>query len=88
VDLELETVERNELTTRVQPQRAVARDRHVRYVRADEPDAEGIAELLDDAEDIINSAGPNIMAEIEAEKANKGFLKKLRRKGNKKKKRR
>jgi hypothetical protein len=54
----------------------------------DEPDAEGIAELLDDAEDIINSAGPDIMAEIEAEKANKGFLKKLRRKGNKKKKRR
>ena len=51
----------------------------------DEPDGEGIAELLDAAEDIINAAGPDILAEVEAEKANKGFLKKLRRKGNKKK---
>jgi hypothetical protein len=51
----------------------------------DEPDGEGIAELLDEAEEIINSAGPDIMAELEAEKAKKGFLKKLRRKGNKKK---
>jgi hypothetical protein len=30
----------------------------------DEPDAEGIAELLDAAEDIINEAGPRVMAEV------------------------
>jgi hypothetical protein len=53
----------------------------------DEPDGEGIAELLDEAEDIINAAGPDMMAEVEAERAKKGFLKKLRRKGNKKKRR-
>jgi hypothetical protein len=33
-----------------------------------EPEGEGIAELLDAAEDIINSAGPDIMAEVEAER--------------------
>jgi hypothetical protein len=33
----------------------------------DEPEGEGIAELLDDAEDIINSAGPEILAEVQAE---------------------
>jgi hypothetical protein len=32
------------------------------------PAAEGIAELLDAAEDIVNSAGPSIMAEVEAER--------------------
>ena len=31
----------------------------------DEPDAEGIAELLDAAEDIINDAGPRMMAEVQ-----------------------
>ncbi len=34
----------------------------------DEPVAEGIAELLDAAEDIVNSAGPQILAEVEAER--------------------
>ena len=33
----------------------------------DEPDAEGIAELLDAAEDIVNDAGPRIRAELDAE---------------------
>src|SRR6185436_16615944 len=33
----------------------------------DEPNAEGIAELLDEAEDIINTAGPQILAEVRAE---------------------
>lgn len=32
-----------------------------------EPKAEGIAELLDEAEDIVNAVGPQILAEIEAE---------------------
>ena len=32
------------------------------------PVGEGIAELLDAAEDIVNSAGPSIMAEVEAER--------------------
>jgi hypothetical protein len=53
----------------------------------DEPEGEGIAELLDQAEDIINAAGPDIIAELDAEKSQKGFLKKLRRKGNRKRKR-
>ena len=35
----------------------------------DEPVAEGIAELLDAAEDIVNAAGPQILAEVEAERA-------------------
>ena len=34
----------------------------------DEPDAEGIAELLDQAEDIINAAGPRVMAEVQEER--------------------
>jgi hypothetical protein len=34
----------------------------------DEPQGEGIAELLDEAEDIINSVGPDVMAEVEAER--------------------
>lgn len=34
-----------------------------------EPEAEGVAELLDAAEDIINAAGPDIIAEVEAEQA-------------------
>jgi hypothetical protein len=42
----------------------------------DEPDAEGVAELLDAAEDIVNAAGPDILAEIEAERgrAKGGFM--------------
>ena len=34
----------------------------------DEPVAEGIAEVLDAAEDIVNAAGPQILAEVEAER--------------------
>jgi hypothetical protein len=32
------------------------------------PEGEGIAELLDEAEDIVNAAGPSILADVEAEK--------------------
>lgn len=35
----------------------------------EEPEGEGIAELLDAAEDIINAAGPQILAEVRAEQA-------------------
>jgi hypothetical protein len=38
----------------------------------DAPEAEGIAELLDAAEDIVNAAGPGILAEVEAEKRRGG----------------
>ena len=34
-----------------------------------EPDAEGIADLLDAAEDIVNAAAPAIHTEVEAEQA-------------------
>ena len=37
-------------------------------VTPDEPQGEGIAELLDAAEDIVNAAGPDILAEVEAER--------------------
>ena len=33
----------------------------------DAPEGEGIAELLDAAEDIVNAAGPGILAEVEAD---------------------
>jgi hypothetical protein len=33
----------------------------------DEPVGEGIGELLDEAEDIVNAAGPQILAEVRAE---------------------
>ncbi len=33
-----------------------------------EPIAEGLAELLDAAEEIVNAAGPQILAEVEAER--------------------
>jgi hypothetical protein len=33
----------------------------------DEPQGDGIAELLDEAEDIVNAAGPSIVAEVEAQ---------------------
>ena len=33
----------------------------------DEPEGEGIAELLDEAEDIINAAGPQILADVQSE---------------------
>lgn len=34
----------------------------------DEPRGEGIAELLDEAEDIVNSAGPGVLAELEEQR--------------------
>jgi len=34
----------------------------------EEPEGEGIGDLLDEAEDIINAAGPQIMAEVAAER--------------------
>ncbi len=48
----------------------------------DEPDAEGVAELLDAAEDIVNAAGPEILAEFEAERgrAKGGFMGRLKSK--------
>jgi hypothetical protein len=49
-----------------------------------EPEAEGIAELLDAAEDIVNAAGPQILAEMEEEQRRAGgrfkrFTKRFRR---------
>ncbi len=52
-----------------------------------EPTGEGIAELLDSAEDIINEAGPQILAEVRAEQLEaqrrgsgiSGFFSRLRR---------
>ena len=38
----------------------------------DEPQGEGIAALLDEAEEIINSAGPQIMAEVERQNRRRG----------------
>jgi hypothetical protein len=35
----------------------------------EEPAGEGIAELLDAAEDIVNAAGPQVMAEVSLEQA-------------------
>ncbi len=44
-----------------------------------EPDGEGIAELLDSAEDIVNSAGPEIMAELaERDRRNRGVFGRIR----------
>lgn len=41
----------------------------------DEPTAQGIAELLDSAEDIVNAAAPQIEAEVDAERArSRGIL--------------
>lgn len=52
----------------------------------DEPKSLGeddsIAALLDEAEDIVNAAGPGIIAEVEAERwaaENEGFMGKLKR---------
>lgn len=47
----------------------------------DEPDAQGIAELLDSAEDIVNAAAPQIEAEVDAERRRTrgGFLGLFRR---------
>jgi hypothetical protein len=40
-----------------------------------EPEGEGIAQLLDEAEDIVNSAGPDILAELDAQRRREsGFV--------------
>lgn len=48
----------------------------------EEPDAQGIAELLDSAEDIVNAAAPQIQAEVDAEQRRSrglfGFLRRRR----------
>ena len=58
---------------------------------AEEPDSLGeddsIAALLDAAEDIVNSAGPDIMLEIETERLSKGRLRPRMSKKNRAKKR-
>jgi hypothetical protein len=48
----------------------------------DMPEGEGIAELLDEAEDILNAAGPAILAEVRAEDAKRqaGWRRIFRRK--------
>ena len=38
------------------------------------------AALLDEAEDIINTAGPDILAEVQAEQGRRPFWRRLRRK--------
>ena len=38
----------------------------------EEPKGEGVAELLDAAEDIVNAAGPDILAEVRSEQARSG----------------
>jgi hypothetical protein len=46
----------------------------------DEPVGEGIAELLDEAEDIVNAAGPDILRELRAAQARpKGWKRFFRR---------
>lgn len=58
---------------------------------AEEPDSLGeddsIAALLDAAEDIVNSAGPDIMLEIETERLSKGRRRPRMGKKNRAKKR-
>jgi hypothetical protein len=45
----------------------------------DEPVAEGLAELLDAAEEIVNTAGPSILAEVRAEQAKAARPSRLKR---------
>lgn len=40
-------------------------------------EGEGVGRLLDEAENIVNSAGPGIMADLEAEQAARPFWKRL-----------
>lgn len=42
-----------------------------------EPEGEGVAELLDQAEDIVNLAGPQVLAEWERERPDAGAAKPL-----------
>jgi hypothetical protein len=45
----------------------------------EEPEGEGIPELLDEAEDIVNAAGPEVLAELAAEQRRPGgFLGRVR----------
>lgn len=45
-----------------------------------EPEGQGIAELLDEAEDIVNAAGPEILADLAAEQArSQGALARLKK---------
>ena len=41
---------------------------------------EGVAELLDEAEDIVNAAGPSILAEIDRQQPRQPFWKRVRKK--------
>jgi hypothetical protein len=43
----------------------------------DEPEGQGISELLDEAEDIINAAGPKILAEVHGEDTKRGGWRKI-----------
>ncbi len=45
----------------------------------DEPDLEGAAQLLDEAEDIINAAGPEILAELSASEGHPRWWQRWRR---------
>ncbi len=46
----------------------------------DEPRAEGVAEVLEEAEDIINAAGPRIIEEVEQQRLrDRGILGRFRR---------
>ena len=47
-----------------------------------EPDAEGIAELLDDAEDIVNAAQPALLAELDAGRSRRRWWQRRRRGGD------
>ena len=40
---------------------------------------DAVAALLDEAEDIVNAAGPSILAEVRAEQGKGGFFRKFRR---------
>ncbi|MGD9798013.1 MAG: hypothetical protein AB7V15_07905 [Acidimicrobiia bacterium] len=44
-----------------------------------EPEAQGIAELLEAAEEIVNAAGPSILAEIHAQRTRDGAGGRLRK---------
>ena len=66
---------------RAAPRRRELAARHARRARPPRPrpDEEGIAELLDEAEEIVNAAGPQILAEVEAEDAKRDGTKGKRR---------
>ena len=50
----------------------------------DEPQSEGIAEVLDAAEDIVNAVGPAILAEFEAERRQQEAQRRAKATGGKK----